>query len=494
MKTFAFSMDANVVHKDACPQKQKRKSDVKFLDSLDQFGHETTFHGVRYIFKRNAFIVRRILWIVMFVGCVSICLWQISNAVQQYFRYDTVNTVSIMRHSSLKLPAVSICNINQIRRSYAEALGSPYTEILGEYLYQSQVSSSVIENLDFTAMTALAGAINATFRQFIHTSAHQASNTFLRCYYWQDFDCLPYTQPVRTAKGLCYTFNGKNQSLATLESSFAGPHGGIALILNVDIDEYFAPILGDGVGFMITMHEPDDYPLLDHGGILMLAPGVDHFLSVRKQVVHYLKRPYSQVNCNDDPAYSYSVCRTDCLTRNVFECGTCSISSGTDEECSFLDGAICYLTKYTAWVNGEVECDCPEQCKRTLYNYQLSTAQYPNQYAVRFSEALPQWPFNTSDDVRRNALRLKIYYETISTEVVKEQPVLNQWQLFSTIGGLIGLFIGCSTITLCEVPDFLFVYLGRKLRMCNAVGAQTSTSMQKSGSTTSSQTVIKNLD
>ena len=41
---------------------------------------------------------------------------------------------------------------------------------------------------------------------------------------------------------------------------------------------------------------------------------------------------------------------------------------------------------------------------------------------------------------------------------------INQWQLFSTVGGLMGLFIGCSTMTLCEFPDFLMVFLNKKLR------------------------------
>ena len=39
----------------------------------------------------------------------------------------------------------------------------------------------------------------------------------------------------------------------------------------------------------------------------------------------------------------------------------------------------------------------------------------------------------------------------------------NQWQLFSTVGDLMGLFIGCSTLTLLEFVDFLIVFSNKKL-------------------------------
>ena len=60
--------------------------------------------------------------------------------------------------------------------------------------------------------------------------------------------------------------------------------------------------------------------------------------------------------------------------------------------------------------------------------------------------------------------QLAIYYETLTTEEIYEQPLVNQWQLFSTVGGLMGLFIGCSTMTQFEFPDFFIVFLKKKLR------------------------------
>lgn len=433
-----------------------------FLDSCQQFSEETTFHGLRFVLKRKALFVRRALWALFVGACVSICLWQISNAISQYFQYDTVNSISIQRHVALRFPAITVCNVNQVRQSFADSFGPQVAYGLQLYLYSS--FAQLDNGFDSGSLNALGGALNMTFHDFLMSAHHNASSTFLDCYHNEDFNCLDYVKPVRTAKGMCYTFNSANDTVLPLESTFSGPDGGIAIVLNAGIDEYFAPLLSDGVGFLIHIHDPQDFPLLDHGGIL-LAPGTDVYLSVKKQVINYLKKPYSDVNCNGDSDYSYSECRVQCMTQHVFECSTCSLLPDADNPCSFVEGGLCYLQNSPAWVNGQVKCDCPGQCEKTVYNYQLSTSKYPNQFSAQFSQTQPGWPYTTIEDIEANVLRLKIYFESITTEMVKEQPVINQWQLFSTIGGLMGLFVGCSVITLCELPDFVLVMLSKKAEM-----------------------------
>ena len=92
---------------------------------------------------------------------------------------------------------------------------------------------------------------------------------------------------------------------------------------------------------MDTLLDPGEFPSVDNGDIL-LAPGTDVYMSLQK-------KPYSEVDCNDDPGYSYVICRSECVQpsqRKVFDCGHCSIASDSDAPCSFLQDAraICFFT------------------------------------------------------------------------------------------------------------------------------------------------------
>ena len=80
--------------------------------------------------------MRRITWAVIVVASVTLCLWQISNAVDQYIRYDTVNSIVTKKHETLAFPAITVCNVNKVRKSYAEALGAPATQLLEAAVFE----------------------------------------------------------------------------------------------------------------------------------------------------------------------------------------------------------------------------------------------------------------------------------------------------------------------------------------------------------------------
>ena len=291
--------------------KKKRQSpesdrgrQLTFLDELEAFGDRTTFHGLGYVFKQSTFVLRRITWAFIFVASVTACLWQISNAVDQYLRYDTVNSITIKKHESMAFPAVTVCNVNGMRKAYANNLGAPAAHLLQAFLFEGRTSvragvderDSNDQEASEAILAIIADAVNSTFYEFLRDAAPQADRTFLHCANnAAGLDkCLPYVTPVLSLLGMCYTLNPKGR-LMPVRQTRDGPETGIALVLNVDTDEYFSPFSRDAVGLRIHLHEPDDFPPVDNGNIV-LAPGTDVYMSLQKQVVHNLKKPYSEVN------------------------------------------------------------------------------------------------------------------------------------------------------------------------------------------------------
>ena len=446
----------------------KSQQQLTFLDELEAFGDRTTFHGLSYVLKRNASVVRRITWSVIFVASAAACLWQISNAVDQYTRYDTVNSVSITKHESLSYPAITVCSGNGVRKAYVESLGEPAAQLLQALLFETttyvrtgvDLRDSNDTEASEIALAIVADAVNSTFYEFVRDAAAQADRTFLYCENGTKLDCLTHVTPVYTVLGMCYTFNARGR----LRHLRGDPDTGISLVLNVDVDEYFAPYVTDGVGLHIHIHEPEDLSYVDSGNVL-LAPGNNVYMSLQKQLVHNLKKPYSEIDCNDDPDYSYAFCRSECMQRTFFDCGNCSLNGDSDAACPFIESFQCYVRNYDQWYGTGTgyQCDCPQQCRYIQYQHKMSMSAFPNEFSAQFFKSQPNWPFNSTESIRRNTLQLHIYYERFTTEEIYEQPLVNQWQLFSTVGGLMGLFIGCSTMTLFEFPDFLIVFFNKKL-------------------------------
>ena len=65
---------------------------------------------------------------------------------------------------------------------------------------------------------------------------------------------------------------------------------------------------------------------------------------------------------------------------------------------------------------------------------------------------------------RENYLRLDIYYQELSYTRVTQQKSFEILSLLSEIGGFLGLLLGASILTVCELVDFLF------LKACTKAG------------------------
>ena len=61
---------------------------------------------------------------------------------------------------------------------------------------------------------------------------------------------------------------------------------------------------------------------------------------------------------------------------------------------------------------------------------------------------------------RDNFLNLDIYYKQLSVEEILQQPAFEFLSLLSEVGGFLGLLLGASVLTVCEIFDFIIVTIG----------------------------------
>ncbi|KAG8174740.1 hypothetical protein JTE90_021290 [Oedothorax gibbosus] len=98
-------------------------------------------------------------------------------------------------------------------------------------------------------------------------------------------------------------------------------------------------------------------------------------------------------------------------------------------------------------------CDCPLPCVSTYYNEMVSTStlmksRYNNTLLDEYSNNTRTDEINLYDRVD-----LKMYYSTLESSVYQQKKMFEESELFSHLGGELGLWLGLSLVALFEMMD-----------------------------------------
>ena len=98
-------------------------------EKLIEHGENSNIHGISHILSRKT-VFRKFLWIISFFGLSAFAVYQLYNIISLYTSYPTQTNMEL-NFKPLAFPAITICNMNPIRRSQAQYLNLPLlTKIL----------------------------------------------------------------------------------------------------------------------------------------------------------------------------------------------------------------------------------------------------------------------------------------------------------------------------------------------------------------------------
>lgn len=107
-------------------------------------------------------------------------------------------------------------------------------------------------------------------------------------------------------------------------------------------------------------------------------------------------------------------------------------------------------------VAGTLDCDCPLACHVVSYETVTTTAAFPNPSLIKI---LQTKGYNrTNDYLRKNLINLVVTYTTNSYEAFRQTSQYDSGALMGEIGGNLGLFLGCSILTIIEFIDFAIYF------------------------------------
>jgi len=102
---------------------------------------------------------------------------------------------------------------------------------------------------------------------------------------------------------------------------------------------------------------------------------------------------------------------------------------------------------------------CPKECQAVEYTLSSSQAVYPTQayegFMKQFFKNRNGSKFSSCTDFRASGLAVNLYYPTISYMSMDEYAVKTWPQLLSDIGGILGICVGASLLSLVEMVDLV---------------------------------------
>ncbi|KAL5012168.1 hypothetical protein ScPMuIL_010719 [Solemya velum] len=234
-------------------------------------------------------------------------------------------------------------------------------------------------------------------------------------------------------------------------------------------------------GGVIVLHEPQENPFPASRGI-SVGPGMASSIAIRKESTKALPSPYKGsgsefclythgtnfVNPLERyEQYSRMACLSECdINEFVATCG-CRffLDPGNEDLCSLDQSQYCYIPKQRSALNSREyrkNCTCRNPCQETKYVTTASYSQFGSNFindVLRQKDILPDEGY-----VRNNIIGVRIYYDSLLETETVQFPELTMEGILGNFGGLMGLFLGASLLSLSEILELVFLLIYQRFR------------------------------
>ena len=439
--------------------------------SWSDFLTEVSINGAKYVGQRGTPVVRRSIWLVLVLFGAVFMLYQVTECICKYAAHPTSVDTTMQHNTSLRFPAVTICNENTVIKSIVKEMG------VYELAPLIRPPWSVPGHApNFTAykepINKITKAFDGDWDAFFSYVAHPFMNTFndltnkiipgtlLECSF-EGKACDPsdFIQ-VKTSMGVCYQFSSEALPKYT---TMAGGTTGLHLVLFVNQGEYCG-VISQSAGFHVLIHDPHEPPPMQNHG-LMVSPGGTTMISMEYTHQVDLGPPYGSCyagSLDDESPYRYTQCIQSCFSKFTYErCGCINayLQHPNASVCSPMQLYECNLPAQYEFVRNKLHenCGCPRQCEQLKYHPTLSTGTV-SRFLMEYLHQTMLTNFTLQEveaHVRDQYAIMNVFFSDLSHIKVSVVPAYSFMLLLCDIGGALGLILGSSLLTLVEFMDFV---------------------------------------
>ncbi|XP_067133986.1 acid-sensing ion channel 1A-like [Centruroides vittatus] len=422
----------------------------------------------------------KVLWVLC---CLGGFLYQAWSFLELYLAFETVVDVEIFHPESIEMPAFTFCSWNGIRKSkycekFPDRCNGNDTIINVCSTYPSMCKYGASQNLHLPKRIAEYEKMeHEASREIMKEFGHQKSIISDCDYSWKSkTSCkkLRYQYGVSfEGPRNCYTSNSRIwQNLTEPEMipvlqgrNVKNRYSKMNYFISFDPEEYMVP--ERQIATQFDIHPADELVDPFRTGI-SLFPGYNYQILMSVSEIHLLPYPYN-TNCfnytkdylekKGTTPWSRSICMEKCYVDVYIKKCKC-----VPTDMKYVhDTQYCNFSSYGCIEEFDVtEClkACKKDCRIIKYDYE-----------VKKMPLLPVVKYFVTDPALKGLHKFSYVTVTLKQEeviVFNHKPKYEKIELFSYVGGFLGMWLGFSLVTISEVVKHFFVagkYFKRKNSM-----------------------------
>ena len=305
----------------------------------EKFSEDSTCSAVLYMFKKSDYSIGiRIFWgvvvLIAVAGFGAVTIYDFFMLARE----PISTSITLTRQDSLDFPAVTICSLSFLNTSALDTVDTAsgrddvrqrlrdLFDVADPDSSEQQACTSMANDLAAdTGRDVGFGGLTSQARNELSTLLDQCTFVGAECTA-DDFEV------VQTVGGVCYTFNGQStQPTRTVQG--VGVRRGLHLVLSPEFQLFS---LRQDRGFRVVIHNPDELPRPESGGI---SVPLNHAVYIGMRQVNsedktrfstghgcrgegYNDRELNIPAANPYLSYSPAVCQSECFYRFVADrCG-----------------------------------------------------------------------------------------------------------------------------------------------------------------------------
>ncbi|XP_052753507.1 pickpocket protein 28-like [Galleria mellonella] len=504
---------------------RRKRWKILFKDLLKDYAKNTTLHGLRYLAEKSLSVVEKLFWLVTFLLSVILCFLLIRNVWIKWQTSPVIVSFSekFVPVEMVPFPSITICPEIKTRATVYNFTVNITDEVEAARIKLQDISlicqlNDVLSDFKIGRKTSNASVI----RSFLEVSPTIEDYMFICS--WRGNSTVPCTDlfsTVLTDEGVCFNFN----SLATTEilntdniqkdynysTSTRLSHGWsltegysrdsdpyprrgmdsrhlpeLDIILKVPDDDHDRLCNIVNKGFKIFVQHPADLPQASqyfHSASPRRATSLGlkfQMITTTNSLIDYSPKARQCYFPSERKLYYFNIytasnCMLECHSNVTYEkCGCVafymphydsqSICTSEQAECigmARVDFAKRVIDQFID--EGSDPCSCLPTCDSTEYDAYSVISDY------NFKDILKQIETIRSNNLSKfiegfQYSRIKLHFKEPKFVSMRRSELFGLTDFLANCGGLLGLFLGFSFLSLIEIVYFFTLRCGFLLK------------------------------
>ncbi|CAH1368714.1 unnamed protein product [Tenebrio molitor] len=466
---------------------------------FENYCDKSTLHGLRYVGDTNLSIGERIFWFVAFASALAFASYYITNIFEKWNENPVLVAFNPTdaTFNEIPFPAITICNMNQVKREEAERILKQHNAVEKQLL-----SDSCNYNSTFGDDSKAPGW--DVVQNFLIRVGQSCTDTVKSCFWQSDkVSCEEHFNNDLTDEGLCCSFNRlpaenifRNPGDITYlnhtsskkiydwspEKGFtsindgdlgttpirpigAGTHLGLTIVIDAQVDNYFCSST-NSIGFKIILSNPIETPKIADFGFLV-SPGVEARFAIlpeireatpslrdvdveKRQCFFQDERPlryfrsYTKRNCRLECQSNHTLNMCHCIPHYLPKSKIVPVCGKRDEKCA----AEAKEDMELVYGNGS-SCNCLPSC------YEMNFGKSGTYSGLVQMDKKFLLDNVTEEYFIKNMAVLHFFFQENRFRRQIKSEIYGFTEVLSNVGGLLGLCLGFSILSLVEIIYYL---------------------------------------